>query len=100
MKKDNDILVRIIIKKTPAKFAYEAMRAQRTDFPTLTVAASTLGKLAIGARPMKAMVLPLPKEGEDISALVPTAKNLRGSKEYRSHLVTVLTRRVLAQLED
>ena len=100
MKRTDDILVRLIIKKTPGKFAYEAMRAQRTDFPVLTAAASTLGKLVIGARPMKAMVLPLPKAGEDISALVPTAKNLRGSKEYRSHLVTVLTRRVLAQLED
>ena len=98
MKRTNDILVRLIVQKTPGKFSYEAMRAQRTDFPVLTVAASTLGKLVIGARPMKAMVLPLPQKGEDI--LVPTATNLRGSKEYRSHLVNVLTKRAMAQLED
>ena len=100
MKRTGDILVRLIIKKTPGKFTYEAMRAQRTDFPVLTAAASTLGKLVIGARPMKAMVLPLPKQGEEISTLVPTASNLRGSKEYRSHLVSVLAERVLTQLED
>ena len=103
MKRDNDILVRIIIKKAPAKFSYEAMRAQRTDFPALTVAASTLGKLVVGARPMKAMVVPF--EGCDCAAIaekaaeaVPTAKNLRGGKEYRTHLVKVLTRRALEAL--
>ena len=103
MKKDHDILVRIIIKKTPAKFSYEAMRAQRTDFPVLTVAASTLGKLSVGARPMKAAVMPF--EAEDVDAIskkaaetFPTAKNLRGSKEYRTHLVEVLTKRALGGL--
>lgn len=103
MKKDNDILVRIIIKKTPAKFSYEAMRVQRTDFPVLTVAASTLGKLAVGARPMKATVLPFAEgDPEAIAEMaaeaVPTAGNLRGSKEYRTHLVKVLTRRALGGL--
>ncbi|MBQ9967243.1 MAG: FAD binding domain-containing protein [Oscillospiraceae bacterium] len=103
MMKDNDILVRIHIQKTPARFSYEAMRAQRTDFPVLTVAASTLGKLAVGARPMRAMVMPF--SGDDIDTIaeqaantIPTAKNLRGSKEYRTHLVKVLTKRALEGL--
>ena len=103
MKKDDDILVRILIKKVPAKFAYEAMRAQKTDFPTLTVAASTLGKLAVGARPMRAMVMPF-AEGdmetvaEQAANTIRTSKNLRGSGEYRTHLVKVLTKRALEGL--
>ncbi len=103
MKKDNDILVRILIKKTPAKFAYEAMRAQKTDFPTLTVAASTLGKLAVGARPMRATVMPftegdIEQVAEQAAQTIRTSKNLRGSQEYRTHLIKVLTRRALEVL--
>ena len=104
MPRDNDILVRLHIQKTPAKFSYEAMRAQRTDFPVLAVAASTLGKVAIGARPMKAMVLPVQGSAEDFAAYaaeaVPTAANLRGGKKYRTHLVQVLTKRALLALGD
>ena len=54
MKKDRDILVRLIVKKTPARFAYQAMRIQRTDFPVLTCAVSDVGgevRAVIGARP-------------------------------------------------
>lgn len=103
MPRDKDILVKIHIRKTPGKFAYEAMRAQRTDLPVLTVAASTLGKVAIGARPMKATVLPLTEgSAEEFAAFaaktVPTAGNLRGSKAYRTHLVEVLTKRALLAL--
>ena len=35
MERDNDILVRLIVKKTPGRFVYTAMRNQRTDFPVL-----------------------------------------------------------------
>ena len=103
MKPDNDILVRLIIKKTPGKFSYEAMRAQRTDFPVLTCAASTLGKVAIGARPGKAVMLPC--DGSDpeafaahAAAAIATGSNLRGSAAYRTHLVSVLTKRVMLEL--
>lgn len=103
MKRDNDILVRLIIKKTPAKFSYQAMRAQRTDFPILTCAASTLGRVVIGARPMKAMVLPYDGSDPEVFAahaarVTPTAKNIRGSDAYRTHLVNVLTKRALLEL--
>ena len=57
---DRDILVRVLVKKTPAHFAYTAMRIQRTDFPVLTCAVSDVGgmqRAVIGARPNKAMVV-------------------------------------------
>ena len=60
MKKDNDILVRLIVKKAPGKVVYTAMRNQRTDFPVITCALSNIGrqsKAVIGARPAKAMVI-------------------------------------------
>ena len=114
MKHDNDILVRLIVRKTPGKFTYQAMRIQRTDFPVLTCAVSKLNhevKVVIGARPAKAMVLRDVKgllaegigEGAAKFAVyaaetVPTCGNLRGSAAYRTHLVRVLTQRSLTEL--
>ena len=107
MKKDRDILVRLIVKKTPARFAYQAMRIQRTDFPVLTCAVSDVGgqlRAVIGARPNKAMVLRGAADADaaefaDYAAqIVPTGGNLRGSAAYRTHLVRVLTRRALTEM--
>ena len=115
MKKDKDILVRLIVKKAPVKIVYTAMRNQRTDFPVLTCAVSQLGgeyRAAIGARPGRAMVFRdeagLLWEGltpESAAAFaqaaaekVPTEGNLRGSAAYRSHLAGVLTRRAMLEL--
>ncbi len=110
MKKDNDILVRLIIKKTPGKFVYQAMRIQRTDFPVLTCALSELKgsyRAVIGARPAKAMVLRDEKNlladgittesakefAQYVAGEVPTGSNIRGSAAYRTHLTKVLTGR-------
>ena len=115
MKRDNDILVRILIRKTPGNFVYSAMRNQRTDFPILTCALSQMGdeyRAVIGARPGRAMVIRdeqgLLKDGiTETSAgafaayaaeQVPTGSNLRGSAAYRTHLVKVLTRRGTLEL--
>lgn len=114
MKHDNDILVRLIVRKNPGKFVYQAMRIQRTDFPVLTCAASQVNgetKVVIGARPSRAMVLRDEKqllanglcEGAEAFAAyaaetVPTGGNLRGSAAYRTHLVRVLTQRSLTEL--
>ena len=60
MKKDNDILVRLIVKKAPARIVYTAMRIQRTDFPVVTCAVSQVGgeyRVSVGARPARAMVI-------------------------------------------
>jgi CO/xanthine dehydrogenase FAD-binding subunit len=104
MKKDNDILVRIIVKKTPCKIVYTAMRAQRTDFPVLACAVSSMNgqyRASIGARPARAMLLRSEKaEGfaEFVAANMPTEGNIRGSAAYRTHLIRVLTERSVAEL--
>ena len=112
---DRDLLVRVHIRKTPGRFAYRAMRIQRTDLPVLTCAMSRLGgeyRLAVGARPGRAVLL-RDKEGllaggitPDSAAAfaawagrsVPTGSNARGSAGYRTHLVEVLTRRNALEL--
>lgn len=116
MEKDRDILVRLIVKKRPGRFAYQAMRNQRTDFPVLTCAVSELEgeyRAAIGARPAKARVLKdeqsllsggineeSAKAFADFAAQVlPAGGNVRGTAEYRTHLIRVLTRRSLLELE-
>ena len=116
MPKDRDILVRIIIKKTSGGCAYQAVRGSRTDFPILTCAAGILNgeyRLVIGARPMKATVLRDEKGllaggvteesaqafADFAAETIATGTNIRGTAEYRTHLIRVLTRRVLMELE-
>ena len=109
MKKDNDILVRLIVKKTPGKVVYTAMRNQRTDFPVLTCALSNIGgetKAVIGARPAKAMVIRDEKgllpDGKAFAGFVPemapTDSNIRGSAAYRTHLIRVIVERAATEL--
>ena len=104
MKKDNDILVRLIVKKTPCKVVYSAMRIQRTDFPVLTCAVAQMNgeyRAAIGARPARAMLI-RGEKGEGFAAYaaenVPTEGNMRGSAAYRTRLVRVLVERSMAKL--
>jgi CO/xanthine dehydrogenase FAD-binding subunit len=104
MKKDNDILVRLIVKKTPCKVVYTSMRNQRTDFPVIACAVSCMGgeyRASIGARPARAMVL-RSEQAEGFATFVaenaPTEGNVRGSAAYRTHLIKVLVTRCIAQL--
>lgn len=104
MKKDNDILVRLIVKKTPCKVVYSSMRNQRTDFPVLACAVSELNgeyRASIGARPARAMLL-RSKQAEGFAAYAaehaPTEGNIRGSAAYRTHLIRVLVERALQEL--
>lgn len=115
MKHDNDILVRLIVKKRPGKFVYTAMRNQSTDFPVIACALSCVDgeyRAVIGARPERAMVVRdgqgILREGitQDSAAAfgaflektVPTGSNLRGSAAYRSHLIRVLVSRALSEM--
>ena len=104
MKKDNDILVRLIVKKTPCKVVYTAMRNQRTDFPVIACAVSQMNgeyRAAIGARPARAILI-RSQQAEGFSAFVaenaPTEGNIRGSAAYRTHLIRVLTERSMTEL--
>ena len=104
MKKDNDILVRLIVKKTPCKVVYTSMRNQRTDFPVIACAVAAFNgeyRASIGARPGRAMLL-RSENGEAFADFVaentPTEGNIRGSAAYRTHLIKVLVDRSMERL--
>lgn len=107
MKVDNDILVRIIVKKTPCKIVYTSMRNQRTDFPVIACAVSCVAgeyRASIGARPARAMLLRSSQVDDAksfaayVAAHTPTEGNVRGSAAYRTHLIRVLTERSMLEL--
>ena len=115
MKRDRDVLSRIIIRKTPGRFVYTSMRNSRTDFPVIALALSGLNgeiRLSVGARPGRAMLL---RDEENILAggitqesakefaawaaeRIPSGSNVRASAAYRGHLVRVLAQRALMEL--
>ena len=104
MKKDNDVLVRLIVKKTPCKVVYTSMRNQSTDFPVLACAVAHMDgqyRASIGARPGRAILL-CSETAEGFAAFVaentPTESNIRGSAPYRTHLVKVLVERSMKHL--
>lgn len=104
MKKDNDILVRLIVKKTPCKVVYSSMRNQSTDFPVIACAVSSMNgqyRASIGARPGRAMRI-CSETAEGFASFVaenaPTEGNLRGSAAYRTHLIRVLVERAMTNL--
>ena len=120
-KKDKDILVRVIVKKTEGRFAYLTHRNTKTDFPVLAVGIGDMADklvVTVGARPMEAMRVPVKPEWKDvldgasctaaeiesivkeIASQVPTESNMRGSAEYRSHLAKVLIRRGLERIRE
>lgn len=121
MEKDNDILVNVIVKKTPLNTVYLSQRNNSTDFPVLTCAVSLIdgeARTVIGARPAKAIVVEDkegilkgfsekgPREKKEAAASfaayaagqVVTDKNMRASKEYRTLLVKILTRRAWEEI--
>ena len=113
MERDNDILVRIILKKNDCKVRYITERATATDFPIIACAVSHVGddwKISVGARPMKAdlvaenIALHTPEEAEAFAKRMAGAfsygTNMRGSKEYRQHLAEVLIKRAVYSLME
>ena len=113
---DRDVLVRLIVKKTPMQLYYQSVRNSQTDIPVLTCAAARMEtgdyRIVIGARPLRAVRFELPAEpalaaeqlaaqfAEGIKAQIVTGSNMRGSAEYRTHLTGVLVRRAAQELEN
>ena len=117
--RDNDILIRLIVKKTPGKCVYLSQRNTKTDFPVLTCAVCRDERgirVAVGARPQKAMLLTLSetqnvdlaqnradaaaKIADELAAQIPTQDNMRASAAYRTHLAKVLIRRALLTVTE
>ena len=112
-----DILVEVIVPKTPVRAVYLSQRNTATDFPTLTCAlAIREGETvcAIGARPQRAVLLRdergilrngITEEsarafGEDVAARTAFGSNLRCSADYRKTVCPVLVRRGLMKLKE
>ncbi|WP_297418520.1 FAD binding domain-containing protein [Clostridium sp.] len=115
MQYDNDILLRIIIKKDSRSVSYLTHRMSATDIPTLAVAVSRnegKWKIVLGARPQRAMVVSsseeilseVPSKEEidsllsDIAKNVKFGSNMRGSKEYRQILAKVFINRAIEEI--
>lgn len=117
MPSERDILVRVLLPKTPVQVDYRSMRNTATDFPVLTCAVCRRGAdvvCALGARPGAAMLF-RDKTGiladgitEDKAAAFADGvaeeaafgSNMRGSAEYRQKLAQVLVRRSLMALKE
>lgn len=108
MKRDNDILVQVILKKTDRKVVYLSQRNSATDFPVVSCALSkgAAGNYAvIGARPCMPVVVEdterLLERGQDgwnafakkVQQEVSFADNTRASGAYRRHVAGVLVKR-------
>ena len=105
-KRDNDILVRVIVKKHRGRYAYQSCRNTKTDFPVLAVAVAETEdgvKAAIGARPQRAEVRKVPNlEKETLKTLADSysyGSNMRASAEYRKHLASVLLKRAAEEIQ-
>ena len=115
MKKDNDILLRLIVKKSPCDAAYVSMRNQRTDFPVIACAVSCMNgkwQASIGARPASAQLYrddaclisgavtaeSAKAFAADVARRATTGSNVRGSAEYRTHLIKGLVERSVLKL--
>lgn len=105
-KRDNDILVRVIIKKTKGHYAYQSYRNTKTDFPVLAVAMAQTEdgvKAAVGARPQRAEVRIVTElEKDTLKALADSfayGSNMRASAEYRKHLASVLLKRAAEEIQ-
>lgn len=105
---EKDLLIRVIVPKTPRRVVYLAQRNSATDFPVLTCAVSLAGvdsRIVVGARPGKAVCLrDIPMDdpqtaAEETAARLTFGSNIRGSAPYREAICRVLVRRALTAMQ-
>lgn len=112
---DDDILVRVHIKKDGRKVSYQTHRMTETDFGVLNCAVSCKEgayTVVLGATPQKArivddVVLAEPQDENQVAKFVDTVvgrfefgSNMRGSAEYRRGLAKVLIKRAILELNQ
>jgi len=104
---DRDLLIRVIVPKTPRRTVYLSQRNSATDFPVLTCALSQTERelrCVVGARPGRAVCLKLTPGGEPeavaarIAEQLSFGSNVRASADYRCRICQVLVRRGLEAL--
>ena len=109
---DNDILVKIIIKKDGRISSYNSHRMSATDFPVLTCAVANKENewfVVVGARPMKGVLRTFTldenykKDNIDkaVSGVIDSISfgtNIRGSREYRQILADALIKRGIDEI--
>lgn len=105
-KRDNDILVRIIVKKTKGHYAYQSYRNTKTDFPVLAVAGTSRrwceSSYRLPDRREQKCELPQDLERDTLKALADSfayGSNMRASAEYRKHLAKVLLKRAAEEIQ-
>jgi Aerobic-type carbon monoxide dehydrogenase, middle subunit CoxM/CutM homologs len=107
MARDNDILVRVIIKKDKRNIQYISQRMTKTDFPIIACAVAEDKEkyyISIGARPARATLQVVDKVRMNMETIdevigdIVFGTNMRGSEIYRRHLAKVLVKRCLEKL--
>ena len=115
--RDNDVLVKIIIKKDIRAVSYLTHRRTATDFPVIACAVVQVEnrwRVVLGARPSRAKLLldedymlsqkPTKEEIANFIAFmedkIEFGSNLRGSEEYRRHLAGILIKRGIEEIVE
>lgn len=117
MPRDNDILVKVIIKKDGREVSYLTHRRTATDIPVIACAVARVNhkwQVVLGAKPSRAKLL-LDKEQmlsqnpteEEITKFIEYIKentqfgsNMRASAEFRKHLAGVLCKRGIKEITE
>jgi len=106
---DRDLLIRVIVPKTPQRTIYLSQRNNSVDFPVLTCALCRTEaglRCAVGARPGRAVCLTGTADADpesfsaDAAAQLTFGSNVRAGAEYRSRICRVLIRRGLQAIRQ